>query len=402
MDLFLQLGHGMMSHSKELISKWGDGTAILSPKNMTLDQMLNFSKELNKNNGSLLLDPQFYIPRTSQENLQTHAFWPDNFNTNLFFNGSGVDSMINILLNEYVYPIGAESFIIPTLYLSDITDDWINLTEIILNSISKKNISIPKYLTLCVGEDVLLNEEKTHKLIEIVEDFPVEGFYIIPIHPKDAYLLDSPTWLVNLLDLVASLKILRKKVIVGYSSHQQLLLALAKVDSICSGIWVKTRMFPLKDFDEDDENGGGGRRTTWYYCPQSLSEYQIQFLDVAHRAGILSELEAANSFQSNYADLLFQGAQPSTLNFSEREAFRHYLHCLKMQCKNVSKNSYEETKTYLKLILETASDLAAFFQQNGVRAKYRDFGNVVESSLSVIDAFDNTWGLNFQANWDTI
>lgn len=402
MELYLQIGHGMMAHAKELISNWGTGTTILSPKNMTLEQMISLSSALKEKDGSVLIDPQFYIPRTSLESLQTHSFWPDNFNTSIFFNGSGVNSMINILLQEYIIPTEASAFVIPTLYLSDINPDWDNITEIILNAVERQSISVPKYLTICVGDDVLINEEKTHSLIEKIEEYPVDGYYIIPIHPKSEYLVDNASWLVNLLDLVASLKILDKKVLVGYSNHQQLFLSLAKVDAICSGTWLKTRMFPLIDFDENENEAGGKGRSTWYYCPQALSEYQIQFLDVAKRVGILGELMTADSFNSHYTDILFQGAQPTTLNFSEREAFRHYLHCLNYQCQNVSKSTYEDTKSYLKLIFETALDLASYFHQNGVRAKHRDFSNVADSTLSVIDAFDNTWGLRFRTQWDSL
>ena len=140
MDLFLQTGHGMMAHTKELISKWGAGTAILSPKNMNLEQMISLSSSLKEHNGYVMIDPQFYIPRTSQEKLFDHSFWPQNFDTNTFFNGSGIDLLIDSLLKDYIIPTESSAFIIPTLYLSDLSQDWNNITDIILNSIEKKNI----------------------------------------------------------------------------------------------------------------------------------------------------------------------------------------------------------------------------------------------------------------------
>lgn len=401
MDLFLQMGHGMKAHSLELISKWGSGTAILSPKHMNLDKLIATAEEIHEVNGSVIIDPQFYIPRTSQENLQTHSFWPNDFNTNTFFSGSGVDELIKIFLNEYVLPTKSSSFIIPTLYLSDINNDWNQITDIIVESVLKQTVTIEKYLTVCIGEEVLKNEEKTHALLEQLEDYPVDGFYIIPIHPKDEYLIDNASWLLNLLDLSAGLKLLGKKVIIGYSSHQLIALAMAKVDAISTGIWLKTRMFPLGDFDENDEENSGGRKSTWYYCPQSLSEYQIPFLDIANSAGILNDLKTPDYFDSDYSDILFSGAQPTVVNFSEREAFRHYLHCLKIQCNEVSKGSYNETKDYLKLIFDTALDLSAYFRLNGVRAKHRDFGNIGDSNLSVLDAFDNIRGLIFNSKWSS-
>lgn len=401
MELYLQIGHGMMAHCLELNNKWNGATCILSPKNMSYDQMIKFSNDINNNNGNILLDPQFYVPRSSRELLNEHSFWPSSYTTDVFFNGQGISNMLSALINDYNNPLNTSAFILPSLYLSDINDDWNRINEIILNEAAKVNITIPKYFTLCIGEEILKNEEKTHRLLEYIADYPVDGFYIIPVHPNNIYLIDNVSWLINLMDLLAGIKLYDKKTIVGYSNHQLLLLALAKVDAICSGIWLKTRLFPLGDFNNDDEQKGG-RRSPWYYCPQALSEYQLQFLDIAHSCGILDDMKTDKLFNSDYTDILFKGAQPTIINFSEREAFRHYLQCLNTQCKYVSKDSYEETKKYLTLIFETAIDLTNYFRTNGVRGKHRDFNNVGESNLSVIDAFENLRGLVFKSMWNSI
>lgn len=402
MELYLQIGHGMMAHCHELIKQWGAGTAIISPKNMNYEQILTFSRKLKAHGGSVLLDPQFYIPRTSQKNLQNHSFWPQSFDTAIFFSGNGINKMIDTLMNDYILPIGASGVLIPSLYLeNDVSDDWDNINGLIINSLDRHSLSIPRYLTLCIGVEILRNESKTHELLDLVSDYPVDGFYIIPVHPNKDYLVDDMTWLLNLIDLTAGLKLCQKSVIVGYSSHQFLVLSLSKVDAICSGSWLKTRAFPLGDFDEDDDSSFAKKRV-WYYCPQSLSEYQIPFLDVAQRTGILHQLEPASSYQSNYASPLFTGAQPTSVAFREQEAFRHYLQCLKIQCEESQKPSYEDTKEYLNLIFETASDLTEYFRSNGIRGKNRDFSNIADSNLALISAFDAIRGLVYKTAWNSI
>lgn len=402
MDLYLQIGHGMMGHCYELIQKWGEGTAIISPKNMTHEQILTFSNKIAGYGGDVLIDPQFYIPRTSQENLQNHSFWPNNFDTATFFNGSGIDRMIDILVNDYIAPSNASGVLIPSLYLGDeVSNDWDAVNSLIINSLDRHSLGVPRYLTLCIGVDILKSEEKIHELIELIEDYQVDGYYIIPVHPNNDYLVDDMTWLLNLIDLVAGLKLCGKKVIVGYCSHQMLALGLAKVDAICSGIWLKTRVFPLGDFDEDDEPGFA-RRRIWYYCPQALTEYQIPTLDVAHRTGLIDQLETDSSYLSNYSDPLFSGAQPTTVAFPEPEAFRHYLQCLKVQCKESEKATYEDTKEYLNLQFETAADLTEYFRSNGIRGRKRDFSNVADSNLALLDAFNSIRGLVYKTTWNSI
>ena len=400
MDLYLQMGHGMKAHAIELIKKWQGGTVILSPKNMMLEQMKKTAEELSKINGSVLLDPQFYMPRVSQKQLQQHLYWPDSYSTNAFFNGSGIKDMIEILLNEYIYPLHASGFIIPSLFLNDTNDTWNKITENIITEVERKQISIPKFLTLCLSTKLLEKEESIHLLLEELEDYPVDGFYIIPEHPNKTYLVDNESWLLNLLDFAAGLKLLNKKVILGYTNHQFLFMSIAKVDALCSGTWLKTRAFPIGEFRNEEK--GTARRSIWYYCPQTLSEYQIPSLDVAQKVGLLDQLKTDNKFESDYASPLFTGAQPTTVNWGEREAFRHYLNCLRKQCADVSKESYENTRDYLKLLFETAQELSESFRQNGIRGKHRDFSNVAESNLSILSGFDNIRGLVFSANWNNL
>jgi hypothetical protein len=398
MDLLLQMGYGMKKHCIDLVSSWGGGTVILSPKDMTIEQMQNMSDQLQRKNGTILIDPQFYYPHSLKPNLQTHPFWPKTYDTSSFFSGRGIEHLINVLITSYIEPMNASAIILPMLKLDDMDENWDKIADLIINESLKKKLSIPTYCTLCLSDTILKDENKVHELLEHIENYPVDGFYIIPIHPQNNYLVDDMSWLINLIDLCAGLKICKKNIIVGYSGHQFLFLALAKIDAIGAGTWLKTRRFLIGDFD-NSEPQEQGRRSTWYYCPQALSEYQIGFLDIAYRLKHLDILKTPNDFGSHYADILFGGAQPTTVSFSEPQAFRHYLHCLRFQCKEVSKTTYDETLNYLKLIFETALELTVLNRSKGIRGNYRDFSEVVESNLAILDAFSTLRGLIYRHKW---
>ena len=120
------------------------------------------------------------------------------------------------------------------------------------------------------------------------------------------------------------------KVILGYCNHQMLAAASAGANAIASGTWMNVRSFPPEKFRtayEDEIK----RKTTWYYCPQALSEYKIPTLDIAMLQGVLQDMEPPPEMGSHFADILFQGAQPSTVGFGETLAFRHYLKSLHAQ-----------------------------------------------------------------------
>jgi hypothetical protein len=80
-ELYLQSGHNMMSLCRELISKWGGGTVILSPRDLEEDRLCRFADEIIGRGGKTLLDPQLYNPRASHPRLTDHAYWPNDYST---------------------------------------------------------------------------------------------------------------------------------------------------------------------------------------------------------------------------------------------------------------------------------------------------------------------------------
>jgi hypothetical protein len=383
---------------KDLIKKWNEGLVILSPRDMELDQMKKLSKEIRKSNGEVVLDPQFYIPRADHYRLISHSFWPSQYDSALF-NRSDVNLMLTNLKHDYNDVLETKFFILPGLFTDIVNDDWFNFQSILLEEAKKIEKQKDIYITLCLSKELMNNESDLHDLLEYLEDMDYEGCYLVP-EPSTSYLIQDPAWLLNLLDLTAGLKLKKKKVIVGYSNHQHLILALSKIDGIASGNWLNTRNFNTQKFNNPE--GGNGRRSKWYYCPQALTEYQIPFLDIAKRLGMLDNLRTNPTYNSNFSDILFSGAQPTSVNYGERDSFAHYLHCLKKQTNNAVKNSFVLTKNSLNMEIETAILLTEEFSRNGISGRDRDYGNIADINLSAIAAFNVIRGLSLTHNWNKI
>jgi hypothetical protein len=399
MDLYLQFGFGMMGHCEHLIDNWGGGTVILSPRDQELDQMSSFVSRLSRRNGEVILDPQFYMPRANHIRLTRHSYWPENFSTAMF-RRSEIRRMLTILKEEYNDVFRTPFFILPGGKSNEINEDWYNYHSLIINEAINLKVHDDLYATLCLGNEAMLSEDAIHNVLEYVDEWDVTGCYIVAEPPSNNYLVDNPNWLANLLDLSAGLKLQGKKVVVGYSNHQMLTLALTKVSAIASGNWLNVRSFNANRFNNPE--GDGGRRSKWYYCPQALSEYQLPFLDTAQRMAILDRMRTDNIFNSPYANILFSGAQPTTVNFGERDSFRHYLQCLKVQALGSVRDTYMNTLSSLRLQLETSDQLTSFFISNGVRGKDRDFSNCVDSSLSSVDVFHRLRGMILNHRWDSL
>jgi hypothetical protein len=220
-------------------------------------------------------------------------------------------------------------------------------------------------------------------------------------HPERHYLVDKPIWVANLLSLVAGIKRLGKQVIVGYANHQMLPLALAKCDAIAAGNFLTVRWFQPKHFETTNDDTQS-RRTTWYYCPQALSEFKVTYLDVAKRAGILATMATPSPMENDYSRVLFGGAMPSLTNYKEGDSFKHYLHCLRIQCELASKSTYSETLNALFAQLETAARILNGLHNERIKGQERDFGEIADVNEAAIQIFHKEFGFAFSHEWDVL
>jgi hypothetical protein len=402
MNLQLQFGFGMMDHSRNLVQSWGGGNVILSPRDLTSDQLERLSTEIRGlKGGSVWLDPQFYVPRADHERLCSHDYWPANFETGVFWQGSSLQQLLQKLdvLNT---KLDTSAFVLPGMLAKPIDEDWFVAQEAVIEEASSRKPQRPLICTIALSDDAVRDISQIGELLERAERWNVSGFYIVAQHPSDGYLVTDPIWLANLIDLAAGLRLLHKSVTLGYCNHQMLIASVAKVSAISSGTWMNVRTFPPDKFivPVDDEIR---QRTKWYYCPQALSEYKIPFLDVAQRQGVLGLMKPDPALGSTYADILFTGVQPTTVTaFSEQSAFRHYLHSLHSQSLASIKSTFQGTVDGQKLALDSAEKLLATLRAKGVFGGMRDYSDALDASRSALQVIISLRGPVLERAWTTL
>lgn len=384
MNLFLQFGHGMMEICRELVETMPDTSVILSPRDLDNGQIERFSAELVKLGGSTLVDPQLYAPRSDHHKLTSHDYWPQQYST-------AAAHWPSILKNLWDLNQRAQTnaFILPGLFCERVDSLYLNMHEDFISMAAK--YPGPKLATLCLSSETLRFQDQVDQLLSRVEAWEVAGFYVIPEHPEGDYLVDDPLWLSNLMILCAGLKLQKKEVVLGYSNHQMLCMACAGVDALASGTFMNVRSFTLNKFftpDPEDKK----RRKKWYYCPQALSEIDPTFLDVAFQRNMLKALAPLPEYNSAFADVLFSGAVPTTTSYNDSASFKHYLACLRSQCRMASLPSYGERLTYQRTMLLNASKTIIFMHKHGVRGQKRDFEEFIDVNISTLDTFDSDKG----------
>ena len=393
MDLYLQFGHGMMEHCRHLISKWGEGTVILSPRDLKDGQLRALSKELLKINGRTLLDPQYYNPRANHKKLTEHGYWFDDFDTMMLSDIKSIEHKFEAIreLNKHS---NTYAYIIPSIMCDSVDKIWIDVQEVFLEASVRVFNDKEKYLTLALTKGVLLDEISIEKLVDITADWDVDGYYIVP---EGEYLIEEADWLANLALLVAGLKLQNRKVIVGYSNHQMLFLACSKADAIASGSFLNVRCFNAGKFDNAAEDSIS-RRSIWYYCPQALSEYRLRALDAAKKEGVLDSLKPYGE-TNEYIQILFSAAKPSASGFNESFAFRHYLNQLKYQCNISMRSTFQDTIDYQRELIDNALMFIQNMEKNGVRESGRSFKSIADYNYDALRTLEREMGGVLKRKW---
>ncbi|HTQ55548.1 MAG TPA: hypothetical protein VMI94_13865 [Bryobacteraceae bacterium] len=401
MELYLQFGYGMMDHCRVLLSSWGGGTAILSPRDLTATQLRNLGADISKiSQAQCLIDPQFYLPHADHKKLCEHSYWPKGYETTMFWQGPALSALLKAL-SQLNRDTGCTRMILPGLFASSVDDDWLETQRAILDEARSIETERDLIATIALSAEAVQDADQVSQLLENAERWKASAYYIVCEHPKGNYLVDDPNWLANVLDLAVGLRLLGADVTLGYCTHQMLVAVAAKVNAIASGTWMNVRSFPPEKFKaayEDEIR----QRATWYYCPQALSEYKIPFLDIAHRLGVLSLMASPPNLDGGYASSLFSGVQPSAVNFSEQSAFRHYLHALRAQAESAEQDSFDAVMQDCQNGLDAAESLLRRLRASNVSGQLRDFHDIVDVNRAALGLFAALRGPMLRRQWDAI
>jgi hypothetical protein len=400
MQLYLQFGYGMMEHTAALLSEWGGGAVILSPRDLDREQLERTGKKTIKSGAEVLLDPQCFVRDANHSRLTAHEYWQvfQQTSTGSLGTPEGARAVLDAVFAVNA-AAGTERTIVPGVLARPVTAEWLalhrQLVEVAGTMASPRTI----IATIALSEESVRSEDEVEAVVDAVSRWDCGGVYLICEAPG-AYLVDDPIWLANALILAAGLKMGGKTTIVGYANHQLLCLAAARADAIAAGTWLNVRAFPTEKFYNRDEDEVSRRAAGgWYYCPQALAEYKLVFLDIARRNGVLDLMRPDPALGSSYGDALFLGAPPSSVKWGESNAFRHYLTCLRSQCAAVTRASFVGAMAAQEASLNTARGLLAQLSAAGVRGQDRDFSDYVDVNQAALATLDMSVGARLRKSW---
>ena len=405
MELALQFGWGMMAHSRSLVDEWGGCSVVLSPRDLNADQLLRLGREVASLGGEPILDPQFYLPHADHERLCSHSYWPGAFEPDHMLLPAEWASLLRDLVSAND-DIGCSRFMLPGIMADtpDHLDVWIEQHETMMSEAQRIGLLDARQcmLTIALGADVGVHVDSCQRILEWLETWTVDSVYLVMEHPAAQYLSDNPAWIGNGLDFVAGTRLQGKRVIIGYSNQQTLIMAAAGASAIASGTWMNVRSFPPEKFRQvyDEEMR---QRKVWYYAPQSLSEYGVPYLDLAARHGLLDLMRPSDEAANRYSAALLASPQPSTAPFTEADAFLHYLWCLRAHASSLARPSFDETIAAVRQMLDTSEQITTTLAGREIRDRSREFSpDAVQACRAALAGLESGAGPRLRRNWDRL
>lgn len=359
------------------------------------------AESIRKAGGNILVDPQFYRPDANHKRLTSHEYWPEEYDSAEFWNDDAPDyeDLITGLaaLNEGVK---ASAFIVPGTLATGADHEWLGRQAALIGEARKQlGDKKPLLATVALSADAVKAIDQVHAILKASDDWGIQGVYLICEHPENQYLVQQDTWLVNILDLTAGFRLRGLKVIIGYANQQMLAAACASATAIAAGSHKMKRRFSSLDMMSKDEDEDEGRQTTWYYCPQAYSEFKLPRLDSAKLQKVLDKVRHPEALGVCHADILFAGAEPTTVGFKHKLSFKHYLSSLRAQAAAARKTTFNDTVKAYKDSLDAADALLKELDLKRIRADDRSFLPAIDPTYVGVSMLAEDRGAVLRRAW---
>lgn len=404
MEFYLQQGWGMKNMAIDLSNHMDSTNLIMSPRDTSKKQFTKWPKEFKEKDIKMLFDPQLYYPKLEHSRLAEHDYWDSSYITKLSSKDKNETEVLIESILEYNVSIDSDKFIIPSA-MFEFNDNWFELfsrNSITLIEATNKIVKDREvFLTVALPSNLLNypNKEFIDKFLITVENFEVDGYYLIAEPINNSYPCRNPLWLSNFFNICAGLKLQGRKVIVGYANQQFLSLAITGVDAIASGNHLNCRKFTNKF--EDVKKIRMGAMPIYYYNSKALSEYPLEMLDYAMSVDEISSFKPDDNYNI-FTENIFDDILPSDSMFKETASFKHYLYLLYTQTINMKKDTYESTYKHCEELLNRADQEIKRLEKLGIYAENRGMGQCIAASRTALKSVNINWGDQLSLEWENL
>lgn len=320
-----QCGHNFVWNLQSLMEDDVGEGLILSPVNIPAGKIeTRIPQEVL---GLSWMDPQFYLPHDSKNNLETYSFFPgnllDQFTTSDFesYSQEAAEGCLSFQ-NE----LGLQYAVIPTRYFEDLPSEYLEQLENLfvqpfLEAREQHAPNLPLLLTVIAKRVHLDFGSMRDEILSWATSFPeVEGVYLLFDHNFQSKQIKDPAFLAGALRFIRALRQNGMKVHVGYSGIEGLLYSVADPTSVSVGSYENLRSFGIRRLESQDN------RTLRSPRPRIYSGLLLQWIEdtfLPPISQLVSEWQAYFD-DSPYKEYLLTAG--SSLNSQRPEVYKHYFH----------------------------------------------------------------------------
>jgi len=346
------------------------------------DQTKRHAKELRDAGAEVLFDPGFYVPNANRLQLRKYPYWGSAKFRTATFGAAQASALCGDCIAYQLDELNVSRVLLPGRFTNNVNEAWLTMHH----AFAQEGASVvkgdrPLYSTLALGPDVIADESSLNDVLDEFTGYPVDGIYLVYRHPGNAYLIQDEIFLLNLLNMVLTLRLAGKDVLVGYANQQTIALGAAGLESIASGNFRNTRFFDPDMYNVLDEPER--RRSTWYYHTASLSEFKVTTLALAYRLGLKKQFRR----RCVYCRPLLEASNPAAVRWGEPDAFRHYLLEIGRQWQETAAGNADGRYRAIMAALQAAHASLAEMAAKGFLPGERSFAPYADPTSAAIHAF---------------
>lgn len=318
----------------------GDGL-ILSPLHQARATVERLSASTR---AASIFDPQFYLPNSRKQKLQTYSFFPEQvdggFQTSTFAAHAPAVARDCI---DFQIEQGFRKIVVPTRFLSQPFPDYFDLhNAFTVDAFMEHAGDRSLCLSLAVTAPMIQHPAWRQSLLNWITSFPaVDEVYLMYEHVRDYKQVQDGEFLRDCLRFFSDVLSTGLALTVGYTNTEGLLFSASGDLNITMGSFENTRIFSVDKFVESEGDRRGPKARI--YLAGLLN--WVQFEDAKRIRQLAPRIWNRVYVPTQWADdALAQAVEPT---FNQPALYKHYFLNMNHQINALRQVAASDRRRYL-------------------------------------------------------
>lgn len=384
--IFQQVGHNSNWNRDSLIEdNVGDGL-IFSPVHQNKSAIEKIESEIKEKS---FFDPQYYLPSSQKNKLQTYNFFPEviaqGFDTVDFAQlaNKSAQECLNFQLDQ-----GFSRIVIPTRFFREMITDFQQRQEAysvtpFLEELNGIAYHPPVLLTLPLTSSMIMDEGYRRNILNWVTSHQrIDGVYLFVVDDRNTkQYMDSAQLIAN-LKFFEELRNADLELVIGYCNTEALLYLMISGCSVSLGSFENTRMFSIEKFMKSDESRRGPKARI--YLPGLLN--WILFSEAKDIRNRFPKIWKQIHIPTKYSEKTFEANVEPT--FNQPDLYKHHFITMNQQASELL--SYENVAERKRILNRMVSDSISQYQvigESGISLNQHSCGDHLNAWNHVLSHF---------------